>query len=97
MDTTSLVFYVVIIVAFAALTIIPQRKRQKKQKEMMDSLSIGDSISTIGGICGVIKALRGDTVIIETGNNGMEMELLRQAISTIRGKNDHAELAGETE
>lgn len=92
MDTTTIIFYVLMFAAFIALMIIPQKRRQKKLKEMMDSLSLGDSISTIGGICGEIIALRGDTVIIRTGRENMEMELLRQAIAAIRQKAGSADL-----
>lgn len=92
MDTTTIIFYILIFAAFIVLMIIPQKRRQKKQKEMLDSLSLGDSISTIGGICGEIVALRDDTVIIRTGREAMEMELLRQAIATIRQKADGTEL-----
>ena len=34
--------------------ILPNKKKQKKQKEMMDSLKEGNEIVTIGGIKGTV-------------------------------------------
>ena len=39
------------------LSIIPQRKRQKKAQEMMNSIKTGTKIRTIGGFVGIIKAI----------------------------------------
>lgn len=83
MDNTSMIFLVVIIVLFVVLTIIPQKRRQKKMAEMMAGIKLGDTVRTIGGVRGRVVAMREDSVTIETGTKGTEIEFLRQAISVI--------------
>ena len=69
--------------------IIPQRKQKKKVEEMMNSLQVGSTITTIGGIVGSVVALTDNTVTIETGMGGEKhtMELVRQAIHSVQPAN----------
>ena len=43
---------VILIVVFYFLLIRPQRKRDKAEREMRNSIEVGDEISTIGGFIG---------------------------------------------
>ena len=52
-----IVVLVVLMVLMFAMSIIPQRKRQKKAQEMMNSIKTGTKIRTIGGFVGIIKAI----------------------------------------
>ena len=62
----------------------PQKKRQKEIMEMRNNLKIGDSIITIGGIKGKIVKLTDTDVIIETSDDGTNLEFIKAAIhSTI--------------
>lgn len=64
------IFYIVVIFAFMYfIAIRPQRKQQKKQKELIDSLEIGDSVLTSSGFYGNVIDITEDTVIVEFGNN----------------------------
>ena len=61
-------------VFFAALYFIffrPQNKKKKKEAEMRKNAQVGDEITTIGGICGRIVAVKdeSESVIIETGSD----------------------------
>ena len=38
-----------------AMSIIPQKKRQKKTQEMIDSITVGTKVKTIGGFVGEVK------------------------------------------
>lgn len=66
-----MLIYVVVIIAFMYfLAIRPQKKQEKKQRALMDSIMSGDSILTSSGFYGtVIDVLEGDMVIVEFGNN----------------------------
>ncbi len=66
-----LIFYVVLIGALMYFMIIrPQKKQQKQQDELMNSLEIGDSVCTTGGFYGVvIDKVDENVVIVEFGNN----------------------------
>ena len=52
---------------------------------MRKNAQIGDEITTIGGICGRIVAIKeeSDSVIIETGTDRNKVKLKRWAISTV--------------
>jgi preprotein translocase YajC subunit len=47
------------------------KKRQKSTMDMINKLTAGDKIKTIGGICGVIVEINEEenTFILETGND----------------------------
>ena len=47
----------------------PQKKREKQAKEMQESLRVGDSILTSGGIYGKIAGVGTDAFLIEFGEN----------------------------
>ena len=72
-----LAVWVVIIYLFM---ILPNKKKQKKQKEMMSDLKAGDTIVTIGGIKGVISTLEESFVVIRI-DKGVHMTIRRTAIA----------------
>ena len=65
------------------LMIRPENKRKKKAQEMRDGLKKGDVITTIGGIVGKIVMVNKDTIIIETSDDRVRMELTKWAVSTV--------------
>ena len=74
---------VVLIVLFYFLLIRPQRKRDKAEREMRNSIEVGDEISTIGGFIGRVVNIKDDVLIIETSNDRTKLKIYRWAI---RGK-----------
>lgn len=60
----------------------PQRKRQKEEQNMRDSIQIGDDITTIGGIVGRVVTVKDDSLVIETGSDRVKMKITRWAIQT---------------
>ena len=73
---------VILIAVFYFLLIRPENKRKKKAQEMRDSLKKGDTITTIGGIVGKIVMVKPDTIVIETSDDRVRMELTKWAVST---------------
>ena len=73
---------VVMFVALYFFAIRPQKKRQKEEEKMRNSIDIGDQITTIGGMTGRIIATNDadDEVIFETGSNKSRITLKRWAI-----------------
>ena len=70
MNIAIIVFYVVIIGAMMYfMAIKPQKKEQKRQQELMDSMEIGDYVLTTSGFYGVLIDISDDDVIVEFGNN----------------------------
>ena len=60
----------------------PENKRKKEAQAMRDSLTVGDEITTIGGITGTICAVKENTIVLETGADRVRIELTKWAIST---------------
>ncbi|RLJ78388.1 protein translocase subunit yajC [Salisediminibacterium halotolerans] len=54
---------------FYFLLIRPQQKRQKKVKEMHESLQKGDKVITIGGLHGKIDAIDDDRIVVDAGSD----------------------------
>ena len=73
---------VVLIVVFYFVLIRPQRKRDKQEREMRNSISVGDEISTIGGFIGRVVSIKDDKLVIETGADQVRIELAKWAMST---------------
>ena len=79
---TTLLPFVVLIVVFYFLLIRPENKKKKALSEMRDSLSVGDEVTTIGGIVGKVVHIKDDLVTIETSEDRVRIQFTRWAIST---------------
>lgn len=76
----------VVLVLMIALSIIPQRKRKKQQEEMMNSLTVGTKIMTIGRMVGKIAQVNADnTLIVNVGteDNPTLIVIDRQAVGLV--------------
>ena len=65
----SFIPLILIFVLFYVMLIRPQKKRDKQDKEMRDSIIVGDRICTIGGIIGKVVSVHDDEIVIETSGN----------------------------
>ena len=79
----QLVPMILIFVVFYFVLIRPQRKKDKKVKEMLNALKAGDRICTIGGIYGTIVSLKDDTVTLAVGSAKNQMVMARWAIRSV--------------
>ena len=79
-----LLVYGAIIAAMYFIFFRPQNKK-KKEAEMRKNAQVGDEITTIGGICGRIIAVKDETdsVIIETGSDRARLRIKRWAIGSV--------------
>ncbi len=79
----SLMLPLVLMIALMYFLMIrPENKRKKQAEEMRNSLKKGDQITTIGGIIGKIVQVTDETIIIETSDDRVRMELTKWAVST---------------
>lgn len=76
---------IIIFAIFYFILIRPQQQRQKKHKEMLDSLKIGDKVITIGGIYGIIREIKGDVFTLEISKD-VKINTTRNAIGVKREK-----------
>lgn len=79
----SIVMLVAMLAIFYFILIRPENKRKKQAQEMRDSLKKGDVVTTIGGIVGKIVATSQNTIVIETSEDRVRMEITRWAVSTV--------------
>ncbi len=73
-------------VVFYFMLIRPQRKKDKKVKEMLNNLKHGDRVTTIGGIYGTIVAIKDETITLAIGQKNAqptEMTVARWAIRQV--------------
>lgn len=78
----TIIMLVLMIVIFYVFLIVPENRKKKKMNAMRDSLRAGDDITTIGGIMGRVVSVTDDTVVFETGEDQVRMQVAKWAIST---------------
>ena len=79
----SLVPFVLIFVVFYLLLILPQQKRQKKLKLMLDALKKGDKVVTSSGVWGTVTNLGKETVTLQIADN-TKVRIQRDHIARLR-------------
>ncbi len=75
----NIVFIVAIVAIFYFFMIRPQAKKQKEIKKFRESLAVGDSVVSAGGIYGKIKEIREDVVIL-TVADGIHIRIAKDSI-----------------
>ena len=83
---STILMLVAMFAIFYFLIIRPENKKKKKTEEMRSSLSLGDGITTIGGITGKIVQITEDTITFETGEDRVRIEVAKWALSSNAGK-----------
>lgn len=78
-----IIMMVAMLAIFYFILIRPENKRKKQAQEMRDSLKKGDTITTIGGIVGKIVFTDQNTIVIETSEDRVRLEVTRWAVSTV--------------
>ena len=68
-----------------------EKKKTQQEKDMRESLNIGDEIVTIGGIKGRVVTVKEDSVIIESGADKNKICFVKTAIATNITANAKAE------
>ena len=85
---TTFLPLILIVVLMYFMLIRPQKKKQKEEKQMRDSLRVGDELTTIGGVCGRVVSIKDDTITIETGADRTKMQFKKWAIQSVDTKHD---------
>ena len=79
----SIIMIVVLFVVLYFFMIRPQKKQEKKDAEMRDSLEVGDEVTTIGGIIGKVVSIKGETFVLETTKDKTKIRFLKGAIRSV--------------
>lgn len=79
-----LIYVVGVVILLYFLTILPEKRKNKKTRQMHDSVKAGDTISTIGGIIGTVTERDGDTVVIRIDEKtGTTMRIVIFAVQSV--------------
>jgi preprotein translocase subunit YajC len=75
---------VLVVVVFYFFLIRPQKKQQKETEQMRSSITVGDQVTTIGGIVGTVRQIKddGELYVIETGANNDRLTIHKWAIQS---------------
>jgi preprotein translocase subunit YajC len=84
---TSLLPFILIFVLFYALLILPQQRRQKKHRTMLEALKKGDRVVTTSGILGTVMNIAKDTITLQVADN-VKIRVLRDSVSEMRGEKE---------
>ena len=83
----SLIPFVLIFVIFYFLVILPQQKRSKQQKALLEALKKGDKVVTASGIWGTVTNLGKETVTLQIADS-TKIRMQRDQIARLRGDDE---------
>ena len=65
------------------MLILPQKRKEKKTKELLNSLQVGWTVTSIGGIYGKIVNIKDDEVTVETSVEKTKIVVKRWAVKDV--------------
>jgi preprotein translocase subunit YajC len=77
--------FILIMVIFYFLMILPAQRRQKKVNEMLRNLKTGDKVITNGGIYGTIVGLENDAVQLRIAEQ-VKIKVSRSAVAGLQAE-----------
>ena len=80
---TTIIMLVAMLAIFYFFMYRPQKKQEKETNDMRNGLTVGDEITTIGGIIGKIVSIKDETVVIETSNDKTKIRILKAAVKNV--------------
>ena len=88
MGSWGIIIYVAIFALMYFILIRPNSKKRKAEEELKKSITIGDDVTTIGGIVGKVVAVKDDedAFIIETGSDRAKIKIRKWGISSVDNK-----------
>jgi preprotein translocase subunit YajC len=77
MSTAVIIQLVIFVAIFYFMLILPQRKEQKRLRDMLAALRPGDEVVTAGGLIGEIILIRDEQVSLKSGEARLLVERAR--------------------
>lgn len=78
----SIILLVAMFAIMYFLIIRPENKRKKQAENMRNSLKKGERITTIGGMVGKIVQINDSTIVFETSEDRVRIEVTKWAIQS---------------
>ena len=79
----TMIMLVLMMALMYFMLIRPENKRKKEAEQMRASLKTGDSVTTIGGVTGVVVDVKEDKFVLESGADRVRIEFAKFALSEI--------------
>jgi len=79
----TVIWFVFIIGIMYLLIFLPQKKKDKKAKAMLNAMQVGNNVVTIGGITGKVINIKDDEITIETGVEKAKINFKKWAIKDV--------------
>ncbi len=76
----SLILLALLMFVFYFMLLRPQKKRVEQHRQLIESVSVGDEVVTIGGIHGTVRSLGDEELELEVAP-GTTLRLVKSAIS----------------
>ena len=82
MDYSGILMIVVMLAIFYFMLIRPENKRKRAAEEMRSSVKKGERITTIGGLVGRVVQVNDSTVVFETSEDRVRVEVAKWGIQS---------------
>jgi preprotein translocase subunit YajC len=94
LEPGGLIVIIALFVLFWLFVVRPQRRRLQEQRDLHDSVSVGDEIVTIGGLLGHVRSVHDedDTLVVEIAP-GTNVRVARRGVAAVIPP-EHAAPAG---
>lgn len=83
----SMVPFLLIILVFYFILILPMRKKQKALETLIDSLKKGDKVVTNGGLYGEVVKVDAEVVLLKLADN-VKVRVAKRAIAGLEGSSE---------
>ena len=80
-NATFLISLVLLVGVFYFLLIRPQQRRVRQQRELIQSIAVGDDVITIGGAYGTVVKMDDESVTVRVEPEGTPIRFVKSAIA----------------
>lgn len=88
--------FIIVFLLLYFMVIRPRRKKERELENLRKELKVGDIVTTIGGIVGIVVSVKEDGLTVETGSDRNKIRIKNWAIRDIE-KLDDAVAKGKAE
>lgn len=87
---STIVMFGAVFAIFYFMIIRPQNKKQKAVAQMLAAVKKGDKVVTIGGIHGVVSAVKDKSIVVKVDDSA-KIEFSKSAIASVEARGDESE------
>jgi preprotein translocase subunit YajC len=80
---TMILPFVIMIAAMYLIVFLPQKRKEKKTREMLNAIKVGDKVVSIGGIVGKVINIKDDEITIESAVERSRINFKKWAIREV--------------